>query len=138
MSKISMNIPFTFLKDKNGTPISVSSTNDQAVIWQNRVFLTLSTRLGERVMRPDFGSNLHKAVFENSVVAAEIAKDSITTAFSQWLHELNLKEIKPTFDKTTNNLIVTVVYGLPNGEVDSITINTGIFNRSGELVLEIR
>ena len=137
MANLTMSIPFTFLKDKNNAAVSVSATNDLAKIWQNRVFLVLSTRLGERVMRPDFGSNLHKAVFENSVTASEIAKDSITTAFSQWLSELNLKEIKPTFDKTTNNLIVTVVYGLPTGEVDSLTINTGIFNRSGDILLEI-
>lgn len=137
MSYVVMNTPFSFVKDKNGTPISVSAINNLAAIWQNRVFLVLSTRLGERVMRPDFGSNLHKAVFESSITAAEIAKDSINSAFAKWLGELNLKEINPTFDKNTSNLIVTVTYGLPNGEVDSITINTGIFNRTGDLLLEI-
>jgi len=141
MKNLTIDLPFSFVRDSNpsnSTLYAVTSTTDLRKIWQNRVFLVLTTRLGERVMMPDFGSNLHKAVFENSVTAAEIAKDSVTTAFSKWLLELNLKEINPSFDSNTNTLIVNVVYGLPNGEIDSVTINTGIFNRSGDLVLEIK
>jgi phage baseplate assembly protein W len=138
MANLNIDLPFSFAKDRNNVSIiAVNSTIDLRKIWRNRVFLVLSTRFGERVMMPDFGSNLHKAAFENADNAVEIAKESIVSAFSRWLLELELKEINPTFDPNTNKLIVEVIYGLPNSETDSLTINTGIFNRTGDLILEI-
>lgn len=88
-------------------------------------------------MRPDFGSNLHTVVFEPESTAGQIAKDSITQAFTAWLPSLELRQISPKFDPTTGTLTVSITYGLPNGEADSVTINTGIFNRSGDLLQEI-
>jgi phage baseplate assembly protein W len=138
MSNLSIDLRFSFVKYRNNvTIIAVSLTTDLRKIYQNRVYAVLATRFGERVMMPDFGSNLHKAAFENSESAVEIAKESIVSAFSRWLLELELKEINPTFDPNTNKLIVEVIYGLPNSETDSLTINTGIFNRTGDLILEI-
>jgi len=133
-----LNYPFSFGTNTSGTYITtLSSTSDLRKIWQDRVLLVLGTRPGERVMRPDFGSNLYSVVFEPESTAGQIAKDSITQAFTDWLPALDLREINPTFDKLNGVLTVSIVYGLPNGEVDSVTINTGIFNRSGDLLQEI-
>jgi hypothetical protein len=139
MSEMQLNYPFAFGKSGDSAYITgVSDTNDYRIIWQNRILLTLGTRPGERVMRPDFGSNLYSALYENESTAAEIAHDSIVQAFSKWLSDLELKTITPLFDANTGLMTVTIVYGLPNGEVDSVTINTGIFNRAGELIQEIK
>ena len=88
-------------------------------------------------MRPDFGCNLHTVIFEPESTAGEIAKESINRAFIDWLPSLELRQITPTFDPLTGTLTVSIIYGLPNGEADSVTINTGIFNRSGDLLQEI-
>jgi len=133
-----INYPFSFSKTNNGTYINnLATTGDFKKIWKDRVLLVLGTRPGERVMRPDFGCNLYTALFESESNAAQIAKDSITQAFADWLPDLQLKQISPSFDRNTNVLIVNILYGLPNGEQDSATINTGIFNQSGELTQEI-
>jgi len=133
-----LNYPFSFGRNLPGTYITdLSATTDFKKIWQQRVLLVLGTRPGERLMRPDFGSNLHTVVFEPESTAGQIAKDSITQAFTTWLPSLELRQITPSFDRSTGTLSVSITYGLPNGEVDSVTINTGIFNRSGDLIQEI-
>jgi phage baseplate assembly protein W len=133
-----INYPFEFNRNVANTNInSVSATSDFKEVWKSRVLLVLGTRPGERLMRPDFGSNLHTVVFEPESTAGQIAKDSITQAFNTWLSSLELRQISPSFDPTTGTLTVSIIYGLPNGEADSVTINTGIFNRSGDLLQEI-
>lgn len=130
--------PFAFSKSANGANISaVGITSDFKKIWQDRILLVLGTRPGERLMRPDFGCNLHTAVLETESNASQIADTSIREAFVNWLPDLLLKQINPKFDASTGTLDINILYALPNGEVDSVTINTGIFNRSGELIQEI-
>ena len=130
--------PFAFSKSADGANISaVGVTSDFKKIWQDRILLVLGTRPGERLMRPDFGCNLHTAVFESESNAFQIADVSIRESFVNWLPDLLLKQINPKYDDTTNTLDINILYALPNGEVDSVTINTGIFNRSGELIQEI-
>lgn len=133
-----IDYPFTYRKSSDGNNIStVAYTTDFKQIWQNRILLVLGTRPGERIMRPDFGSNLYTVLFESQSNALSIANSSINDAFAAWLPDLSLKQINPSFDQSTNTLTINILYGLPNGEVDSVTINTGIFNRSGDLIQEI-
>jgi phage baseplate assembly protein W len=133
-----INYPFSLSKNIAGTTITtVAATTDQKKIWQQRVLLVLGTRPGERLMRPDFGCNLHTVVFETETTAGQIAKDSITQAFANWLPALELRQLNPSYDSLTGTLTVSITYGLPTGEADSVTINTGIFNRSGDLLQEI-
>lgn len=133
-----IDYPFTFSKSSDGKNIStVASTSDFKKIWQNRILLVLGTKPGERIMRPNFGSNLYSVLFETQQNALQIANTSINEAFVNWLPDLLLKEVNPQFDNSTNALIINILYALPNGETDSVTINTGIFNRTGDLIQEI-
>lgn len=143
MSNLTINIPFTFKSDyvslNPGVRVAgpVASTTDLKTIYKQRVFLVLMTKYGERVMRPDFGSDLHKIVFETEDVALEIADSTIKAAFSKWLPELNLLEIAPKYDKLTGVFAFTVNYALPSGEPDSATVSTAFFNRTGDVLLEL-
>lgn len=138
MSTTAVNYPFSFGKTISGSYItSLASTTDVKQIWRSRVLLVLGTKPGERLMRPDFGCNLYTAIYETEIAAKQIAKDTINEAFVNWLPDLDLKQISPIFDGTTGTLTINITYGLPNGQVDNVTINTGIFNRSGELLQEI-
>lgn len=136
-------MPFTFkstyskLNPELRVPGPVASTTDLKQIYKQRIFLVLMTRYGERVMRPDFGSNLSLVVFENEDVALEIADLAIKTAFAKWLPDLNLIEIEPKYDKLNGAFEFTIVYSLPSGDTDSTTINTALFNRTGDILQEI-
>lgn len=58
----------------------VAMVSDHEDIEQS-LFIVLSTSLGERVMRPDFGSNLRAQVFENLDEGTKaLIKDSVRRA----------------------------------------------------------
>lgn len=126
------SIPFRF----NGLG-QIEKTTDTRLVWRDRVRLTLSTKFGERVMRPDFGSDLNHVLFEDEVTAVELATRTITIAFNTWLGALKLIEVTPKYDDYTGTLVFTIVYTLPSGQEDSVSINTAIFNRTGDLIQEI-
>ncbi len=49
------------------------------------ILLLLSTRPGERVMRPDYGCDLHRLVFEpNDATTAGLAIHYVRTALARW------------------------------------------------------
>ncbi len=143
MANLSISMPFTFKSSYSKldpglrVPGPIASTTDLKEIYKQRIFLVLMTKYGERVMRPDFGSNLHTIVFETESVALEIADVSIKSAFSKWLPELNLLEITPRYDKFDGAFTFTIVYSLPSGDTDSTTINTALFNRFGDVIQEM-
>jgi len=83
-----ISLPFNF--DETG---SIATTTDLAKIWQDRVIITVMTGLGSRVMRPTFGSDVNKVVWENINDALTLIKQSISVAFSRWLTELDLLEV---------------------------------------------
>lgn len=115
----------------------VDTTASPDRFWKDQILLTIFTRFGERVLRPSFGSNVVSALFENSDLASEVAVSSIKLAFNTWLPQLSLVELTPLFNEKTDSLEVKVVYLLPSGESDTITLNTAIFNRSGDIIQEI-
>jgi phage baseplate assembly protein W len=140
MANLNINLPFAI--DNNYQLVSsnssatgpISSTTDLKTIYQNRVFAVLFTKYGERVMRPNFGSDLHKILFETPDVAAETAERTISTAFSQWLPDLQLEKIEPLFDGTTGYFTFVISYRLPSGETDGVKLNTALFNRFGDVL----
>lgn len=127
-----ISIPFRF--NNLG---ALDTTIDGRVVWQTRVTNLLNTKFGERVMRPDFGSDLHTTLFENEGLAVEIANSTINIAFNQWLRDLQLIEVTPRYDDYTGTLEFEVIYSLPSGEQDSVSINTAVFNRTGDIIQEI-
>lgn len=132
MSGSVFTIPFSF--NNLG---QTSATSDAKQYWKQRIVMVISTRFGERVMRPDFGSDLYTALFENESMAADIAQRTITIAFNTWLRELQLIEIIPSYDYTTGYMDIYVRYNLPTGDEDNVSINTAIFDRTGDLIQEI-
>jgi hypothetical protein len=132
MTTSAISLPFSF--NNFG---QLSSSSDPKKIWQDRVLLVLMTRFGERVMRPDFGSNVSATLFEPDSVAIETIRRTISEAFSEWLGDLELTAINPVFNPDTGALNVSVTYRLPTGEEDTVPLKTAILSRSGDIIQEI-
>lgn len=115
----------------------LDTSSNESKFWKDQVLLTIMTRFGERVMRPDFGSDVSSSLFESLNVASEVAVSSINIAFNTWLPQLRVIEVSPEFNEETSQVEVTIVYVIPSGESDTITLNTAIFNRSGDILQEI-
>lgn len=74
--------------------------------------ILLTTRLGERVMRPDFGCDLSPLLFENiTVTLLTKIKEIITTAVLQYESRINIDDVDFSTDNgTTGVLNIAVEY----------------------------
>jgi phage baseplate assembly protein W len=92
----------------------------------------LGTIPGERVMRPSFGCDIHKRLFQpNDEAGAAIAKNDIATAISAWAREagiaLRIVDIEVTID--SHSVTYSVRYQVANGPVQTadgdVTLRNG-------------
>jgi len=101
------NIAFPFAVNKNGE----IETADLAESVRQSVKIILLTRKGERLMLPEFGTNLRRYLFEplNQTIR-EIIRTEIINTLYEW--ENRIKDIDAEFANTEidGNLCVTVSY----------------------------
>lgn len=134
MTERAISLPFSF--DSAG---SISYTTDEKKIWQDRVVLIVMTRLNERVMRPTYGSEASNSLFENTNSAINLLKDTIATAFSNWLKDLILVDVSVYTDAADGYLVAEIFYKYnPVENEQSVKIKTAILSRTGEVLLEVQ
>lgn len=107
----------------------VADTTSQTKVWADRVRSVLGTLIGERVMRPRFGSRIPLEVFETSTVAVQQVKEAVFNAFAEFLPLLTLVSVNVTFDDTESLISAEVIYSLPNQE--TVTTNIGVLTQIG-------
>jgi phage baseplate assembly protein W len=100
----------------------VSDTTELPKIWADRVRSVIGTALRERVMLPDFGTDIPASVFETTEEADSQIQTEVIRAFNEQLSALTLDEVTSTFDEFTGVMNVDITYALPNDEVVSTSI----------------
>jgi len=132
MSK-AIALPFSF--DSNG---AVNNTQDPKKVLQDRIVLVVMTYLGERVNRPNFGSNIKAVSFENMTEAAQLIKQEVAVVFSKWLPYLNLIDSTPKVDPVDNILSISITYNYGiNSNPETVSLKTAIISRSGDVITEV-
>jgi uncharacterized protein len=130
-SDFAITLPFSF-----NSAGGIASTFDSKKIWQDRVVLVTMASLGERVMMPEFGTNVRSFVFENMNDAEFLLKGEIAAGFSRWLPNLNLDNVTADIDPLDNILNVTVNYSYGTNQTDSVIIRTAFLTSTGEIISE--
>lgn len=75
------------------------------------ILIILGTAKGERVMRPDFGSDLNRLVFEpNNSVTANLAKHYVEEALTLWEQRIQIKNVDARNDMDESRLIIDIDY----------------------------
>ncbi len=134
MTERAISLPFSF--DSAG---SVAYTTDEKKIWQDRVVLVVMTRINQRVMRPTYGSEAGNLLFESISAAKELLNDTIATAFSKWLKDLILTDVKIFLDPDDGYMTAEISYKYnPIENEQSVKIKTAILSRTGEVLLEVQ
>jgi uncharacterized protein len=83
-------------------PIKVTSTGGLSYTSgpdkiQQAIWIVLSTSLGERVMRPDFGAGVQDFVFEaNSIVTQTVLAGAVKEALIQWEPRIDIDSVRVT------------------------------------------
>jgi len=112
----------------------IATTTERSKIWQDRVRSVIGTFLGERVMRPNFGSDVVDAVHETSEEAKIIVETQIRQSFNTYLPTLTLTDVITTYDESTGIMEVEVVYSLPEATIEDVSSTTiGLVRIAGTL-----
>lgn len=93
---------------------ALSATREDA--WGRRVLAVVSTRLGERVMRADYGCGAADALFDT--VDAQAMSQSIRQALNTWTPALEITNIRVA--AAGAQVDVEVDYRLPGGTEQSV------------------
>jgi phage baseplate assembly protein W len=126
----SVSLPFNI--SANGKVNITADTSAKA--WRDRVLTLLSTGINERVWYYNYGASLDGLIYESAADATEMGRQAIKEMFVAWLPQLSLVEVNPVFDSGTATLSLTIIYKLPNGELDSVTISTASLTAAGEVI----
>ena len=100
----------------------VATNNSQEKIWADRVRSAIGTSVGERVMRPGYGTEISDIVLGDAERGAELLKDQVQLAFTRDLPLLELSSTEVSFDEIEGVMSVEIVYSLPNQQVQTVTM----------------
>jgi hypothetical protein len=105
-----------------------TSTTDQKKIYTDRVLTLLSTSIGERPMRPTYGTNLGLAMFENQGIAEVAIPAAIRSAISTWLPTLTVNEINIKNFNDGGKVEVELLLTFPDYTTGTITVRSVSLN----------
>ena len=110
-------------KEKTGLVVnrdgSLATVSDGATIRQS-IFLLLSTRMGERVMRPTYGSDLHLLLFSpNDDTTAGLAIHYVRRALERWEPRIEILSLdaRPS-SEDRGKLVIGIEHRERGAEVD--------------------
>jgi phage baseplate assembly protein W len=118
-------ISFPFTLDPFG---KIISTTNQNKIYQDKILTLLSTGIGERPMRPTYGTNIGAAMFENQGKVDSAINQAIRTAISNWIPEITVEKINIKGFLDTGAVTVELNVTLPDFEELSITVVSTTLN----------
>jgi len=81
------------------------TTDDQAYFNLRNLLLT---RLGERYLHPDFGTNIIDSLFEQNIDLVRTGiRESVTTAIAKWLPYIKIHDLTVTVPQPNSELALS-------------------------------
>jgi hypothetical protein len=117
MAEIALTLPFSI--DPYG---SVATTAEQTKIWADRVRFVIGTNLRERILDPEFGTLIPFAFMQTVDDANSMIETEVERAFQSQLELLTFDKVDISFEEYTGTTNVSIVYGLPNGEITNTVV----------------
>lgn len=123
MTQIEMNLPFGV--DAQGR---IAFTADPQQVLRNRVTTVIATQLGERVMRPSYGTPLIDMLFEgDDDFTASILADDIRRAVEEYEPGVTIQDVFPDTDNYLDGIInLNVTYSAVNSPLETVTVPVNI------------
>jgi len=113
-------------------PFGVAYTSeDQTKIYKDRILTLLSTAIGARPMRPTYGTNLGKAMFENQDNAEKAVQASIRAAVTTWIPEVDVQEIIVKGVQEDGKMLVELNVVLPDYTQASLAVSSVTLTPTG-------
>ena len=123
--KVGIDLPIRRGDEKDGWMASTSTTIDAV---KNNIRNLLNTNLGERLMQPQFGTDLRRIIFEpiDEQVTLKI-QDKILDALEIWLPFVqvsNIEIVNQSKDTDNNSVLVNIEFSIlkNSSSTDSVTV----------------
>ncbi len=125
--RVAIGITLPLQKGSNGYFAQSFQTKDQVKANIKNLILT---NKGERLMQPDFGTDLYDVLFNPSTDELEQRiQDSIEDAIAQWMPYINIVEIFVDQNNTnidSNIFVVSLKYQIAGQQtLETVTFNVG-------------
>jgi phage baseplate assembly protein W len=112
-------IGFPFQKGTTSFPAEVS---DNELIQQS-ILQILGTSKGERVMRPDFGTNVYALLFEpNDALLEDAVREEVMTAIATFEPRAIIRTV--TIERDDNVVTITINYiAVPTQQIQQLEVD---------------
>jgi phage baseplate assembly protein W len=115
-------------------PFGVADTSEvQGKIYKDRIVTLLSTAVGTRPMRPTYGTNLAKAMFENQDDSASAIRSTIKAAISLWIPEVQIDSIDIRGVQEDGRMLVDLIVILPDYTLASLAVSSVTLTPTGNV-----
>jgi uncharacterized protein len=112
----------------------VAFTDDPIEQITEKVRMVVSTRYGERCMRPRYGADLDPFIFGyNDDTAATMLQTEITNALGQWLPVITVIDVR-SLSHDDSTLSIAVDYSIPTTSSSDPTVYTAVVEVGGTVV----
>jgi phage baseplate assembly protein W len=126
MSDFALAWPFAL--DATG---SVVTTFDEGRVWADRAAAVIGTRIGERAMRPTFGSAVADSLFGDTEADLIDIQGQVANAFNTWLPDLSLQSTSVNGPDAKGIMRVEIDYSTPNALPGTSTVVVGSVSTNG-------
>jgi phage baseplate assembly protein W len=123
--EIALSFPFS-LNDYG----NITVTSDPDKIWKDRVAVVVGTQIGERVMRPQFGTKVAFAAWTTRTAMEEIIRKEVGQAFQRHLPLLTLENINFAYSDLDNIAQVEITYALPDNRQATTNVGVVVLNEN--------
>jgi phage baseplate assembly protein W len=131
--EVAMKLPFTL--DGYG---NVANTSDQSEIWEARVKSAVGTAIGERVMRPGYGTRIPELFFDTQDALDAGIKKEVASVFDSYLPVLTLNSVTVEYNELFGETKATISYSLPNQKSTTTSVSIVTINKTNPPYEEIR
>jgi phage baseplate assembly protein W len=131
-NEVALSFPFS-LNPKTG---SINVTSDQGAIWSNRVRIATETLLGERIMRPEYGSRIPSTFFATTSSMEDVVRREISRIFVEQFPLLGLNGITVTNSPREDLLTIDIFFNLPNKTTQTVRAGILVVSENGPLYEE--
>lgn len=99
----------------------IVTTTSPERIWADRVRTVIATTVGERVMRPEYGSRIPQGLFQEIPEMPDLIEDAVRVAFTRYLPSLRLDAVVLIEDdEEYGEVTMEIVYSIPNGRQSQV------------------
>jgi phage baseplate assembly protein W len=84
-------------------------------------------------MRPSYGTDLAKALFETQNQAEKAIRLAISTAISSWIPEVSVQQINVLGENLDGKMTVELLLVFPDFTSETISVSTATLNPDGSI-----